>query len=128
MNYLMVLIQHQIFKIIIRKHKTSTSNPPIHICINRINNILVFKIKDGYKLELQTPNMEKKILDTATKTRPDTLKTASKKLVHKATEVTAEFIRNKVAMKVVKPTSAPDEKSRNVGEIAIPPEKREEII
>ena len=25
-----------------------------HIFINRINNRLVFKIKDGYKLELQT--------------------------------------------------------------------------
>ena len=29
--------------------------PPIHIYINRINNILAFKIKGGYKLELQTP-------------------------------------------------------------------------
>ena len=25
------------------------------VCINRINNRLVFKIKDGYKLDLQTP-------------------------------------------------------------------------
>ena len=30
-------------------------NPPIHIYINRINNRLVFKIKDGYKLKLQMP-------------------------------------------------------------------------
>ena len=30
-------------------------NPPIHICINIINNIPVFKVKDGYKLEIQTP-------------------------------------------------------------------------
>ena len=30
--------------------------PPIHVCINRSNNRLVFKIKDGYKLELQTPS------------------------------------------------------------------------
>ena len=127
MDYLMVLIQRQIFKIIIRKYKT-TSDPPIHIYINRINNILVFKIKDRYKLELQTPNMEKKILGTATKTRLDTLKTASKRLVHKTTETTAEFIRNKIAIKVVKPTPAPDENSRNVEEIAIPPEKWEEIL
>ena len=40
---------------IIKKLETLTTNPPIHIYINRINNRLVFKIKDGYKLELQTP-------------------------------------------------------------------------
>ena len=28
--------------------------PPIHVYINRINNRLVFRIKDGYKLVLQT--------------------------------------------------------------------------
>ena len=36
-------------KHIIKKHKTFT-NPQLHIYINRIG----FKIKDGYKLELQT--------------------------------------------------------------------------
>ena len=30
------------------------NNLPIHIYINRINNGLVCKIKDGYKLKLQT--------------------------------------------------------------------------
>ena len=39
---------------IIKKHETLTITP-IHIYINRINNKLVFKIKDGYKLDLQTP-------------------------------------------------------------------------
>ena len=38
---------------IIKKHETLTAIPPIHVYINRINNRLVFKIKDGYKLELQ---------------------------------------------------------------------------
>ena len=33
--------------------------PPIHVYINRINNRLVFKIKDGYKLELETPKTMK---------------------------------------------------------------------
>ena len=33
--------------------------PPIHVCINRVNNRLVFKIKDEYKLELQTPETMK---------------------------------------------------------------------
>ena len=41
-------------KYIIKKHETLITIPPIHLYINRINNILVFKIKDGYKLELQT--------------------------------------------------------------------------
>ena len=40
---------------IVEKHETLTTIPPIHVHINRINNRLVFKIKDGYKLELQIP-------------------------------------------------------------------------
>ena len=32
---------------IIKKHETLTEIPPIHVYINRINNRLVFKIKDG---------------------------------------------------------------------------------
>ena len=42
-------------KYIIKKHETLIILPPIHVYINRINNRLVFKIKKGYKLELQTP-------------------------------------------------------------------------
>ena len=44
---------------IIKKHETLTKNPPIHVYINVINNRLVFKKKDGYKLELQTPEAMK---------------------------------------------------------------------
>ena len=32
---------------IIKKYETLTAIPPIHVSINRINNKLVFKIKDG---------------------------------------------------------------------------------
>ena len=39
---------------IVEKHETLTTIPPIHAHINRINNRLVFKIKDD-KLELQVP-------------------------------------------------------------------------
>ena len=39
---------------IITKHETLTAIPPVHVYINWVNNRLVFKIKDGYKLELQT--------------------------------------------------------------------------
>ena len=52
--YSVSIIQYYI-KYIIKKDKTLPTNPPIHIYINRINNRLVFKIKDGYKLEIQTP-------------------------------------------------------------------------
>ena len=38
---------------IIRKQETLKIIPPIHAYINRNNNRLVFKIKGGYKLELQ---------------------------------------------------------------------------
>ena len=39
---------------IIKKHETLTAIPLIHVYLNRINNRLVFKIKDGSRLELQT--------------------------------------------------------------------------
>ena len=37
---------------IIKKHETLTTIPSIHVYINMINNTLVFRIKDEYKLEL----------------------------------------------------------------------------
>ena len=39
----------------IKNHKTLANNPPIRIYITRIKNRLLFKIKDGYKLEFRTP-------------------------------------------------------------------------
>ena len=64
------------------------------------------------------------------------LKTASKKVVYKAAEVTGKFLGNKIADtvtkssddKIVKQKSVIDEDSRNVEEIITPPEKREEIL
>ena len=56
------------------------------------------------------------------------LKTASKNVVHKAAEATGQFIGNKIANKIVKPKHAIDENPKNVEEIIILPEKREEII
>ena len=50
-------------KYVFKKHETLTV-PPIHVYINRINNRLVVKIKDGYRLELQTPETMK-IFDSA---------------------------------------------------------------
>ena len=48
---------------IIKKHELLRKNFPIHVYINRINNRLAFKIKYGYKIELQTPEAMK-LLDT----------------------------------------------------------------
>ena len=44
---------------IIKKHETLTTISLIHVYINRISKILVFKIKDVYKLELKTPETMK---------------------------------------------------------------------
>ena len=62
----------------------------------------------------------KKLLNTATKTVQDALKTASKKIINKAAEATGEFIGNKIADKTVKPKRLNVEEtkcSRNVQEI-----------
>ena len=61
---------------IIKKHKTVTTILPVHVYINRINNRLVFEIKDGYKLELQTSESMK--LFGSTKKITDKRKTGGK--------------------------------------------------
>ena len=43
-----------LYQVYHRKTRSITTNRHIHIYINRINNRLVFKIKEGYKLELET--------------------------------------------------------------------------
>ena len=66
----------------------------------------------------------------------DALKNASKKVVHKAAEETSEFIGNKIVdavaklnnEKILKQKPVINENSRNVEEIIIPPEKKEEIL
>ena len=47
------------FEFIINKHETSTDNLPAKIYPNKIKNRIVFKIKNGYKLELLTPETMK---------------------------------------------------------------------
>ena len=46
---------------IVKMDETLSTNPPFQIYINKINKRLVFKIKDGYKVELQTPEIIKNI-------------------------------------------------------------------
>ena len=43
------------FEFIIKKHETLTENQTIQIYANKIKNRIVFKMKNGYKLELLTP-------------------------------------------------------------------------
>ena len=57
-SYAMSDIQDYI-EYIIKNHETLTTIPPIYVYIHRINNRSVFKIKDEYKLELQTPETMK---------------------------------------------------------------------
>ena len=47
------------FEFIIKKYETLTENPPIQIYPNKIKNRIIFKIKNGYKLELLTPETMK---------------------------------------------------------------------
>ena len=57
------------FKYIKEKHETIADNPPVQICVNKIKNRTVFKIKTGYKLELlseetmQLLGSSKKVID-----------------------------------------------------------------
>ena len=49
---------------IISKHETIPTNHPIHIYISRINNRLVFKIKDEHEPEFETPKTMKSFVST----------------------------------------------------------------
>ena len=42
-----------LYRVYHKEYETFSFNPPIHIYINRINNRLVFKTKDGHKLEFK---------------------------------------------------------------------------
>ena len=60
--------------------------------------------------------------------RLDALKTVSKDLVQEAAEAAGKFIENKIADEIVKTKPVIDKNSRNIEEIIIPPEKREQIL
>ena len=54
------------FEFIIKKHETMTDNPPIEIYSDEFKNRIVFKIKNGCKLELLTPETTKLLGSTKT--------------------------------------------------------------
>ena len=47
------------FEYILKKHSESVDNPSIIIYVNKIENRITFKIKNGYYLELLTPETMK---------------------------------------------------------------------
>ena len=71
----------------------------------------------------------KKVMDTATKTRIDAAKTASKGVVQKIEEATGDLIGNEIADKITSLAKAKEkEKTNKAEEIYISPEKRQQII
>ena len=69
------------------------------------------------------------LMDAATKAGEDAAKTASKRVVPKTAKATGDLIRNKIADKITsigKPKEK--EKTKEIEETYIPPEKRQQII
>ena len=73
----------------------------------------------------------KKLMDTATKTGMDAAKTASKRVAQKMADATGDLIGNKMDEKITsigKPKEKRQEETKEIEEIYISPEKRQEII
>ena len=71
----------------------------------------------------------KKLMDAATKTGMNAAKTASKRVVQKTAEAARDIIGNKIADKITslgKPKEK--EKTKEIEEIYVPPERRKQII
>ena len=69
-SYLISDIQDY-FKYILKKHTESVDNPSIKIYVNKIENRVTFKIKNGYYLELLTPETMKLLGSTESKITKD---------------------------------------------------------
>ena len=59
------------FEYILKKHSGSVDNPSIRMYINRIESRISFKIKNGYYLELLTPETMKLVGSTESKITKD---------------------------------------------------------
>ena len=67
-------IQYQIFQIILSiflKNNENVNNPLIGIYINKIESRITFKIKNGYYIELLTPEKMKLLGNTESKITKD---------------------------------------------------------
>ena len=70
----------------------------------------------------------KKLMDTATKTGIDAVKTASKRVVQKTAEATGDLIGNKIPDKITSIGKFKKKEKKKAEEIYILPEKRQQII
>ena len=59
------------FKYILKKHGENTNKPSVQIYVNKIENRITFKIKNGYSLELLTPETMKLLGSTENKITED---------------------------------------------------------
>ena len=59
------------FEYILKKHSESVDNPSIRIYVNKMQNRITFKIKNGYYLELLTPETMKLLGSTENKITTD---------------------------------------------------------
>ena len=59
------------FKYILKKHGENTNKPSVQIYVNKIENRITFKIKNGYSLELLTPETMKLLGSTENKITKD---------------------------------------------------------
>ena len=75
LNYQMDLILYQIFKIILsifkKKQGKDIDKPSVQIYVYRIEKRVTFKIKNGYSLELLTPETMKLLGSTKNKITKD---------------------------------------------------------
>ena len=69
-SYLISDIQDY-FEYILKKHNENVDNPSIRIYVNKIGNRITFKIKNGYYLELLTPETIKLLGSTESKITKD---------------------------------------------------------
>ena len=59
------------FKYILKKHGENTNKPSVQIHVNKIENIITFKIKNGYSIELLAPETMKLLANTKDKITED---------------------------------------------------------
>ena len=59
------------FEYILKKHSENVDNPSIRIYVNKIQNRITFKIKNGYYLELLTPETMKSLGSSKSKITKD---------------------------------------------------------
>ena len=62
---------HDYFEYILKKHGENTDKPLVQIYVNKIENRVTFKIKNGYSLELLTPETMKLLGSTENKITKD---------------------------------------------------------